>query len=170
MPEGKKEYLAVYTTVYKDTFLVECIQNEGETSLSEELKSLDEGTFEHSVNYPYEDNDAGLVNTHRLIKVRRLNRAIGDSLKLLYEHRCQICGNNFSKKHDVNITEAHHIEPFTATLNNNADNILVLCPNHHTTIHMAEPVFLKQKAIYLYKNGLEEKIILNKHLSCAEAQ
>lgn len=164
MPEGKKEYLAIYTTEYKDTFLFECIHNEGETNLYEEISFFDEDTFENFVNYLHEDISTSIVMSNRMIKVRKLNRAIGESLKHLYKHRCQICGNNFSQKYDVNIAEAHHIEPFTVSLNNNINNILILCPNHHTTIHRAEPVFLKRKAIFIYSNGLEEKIILNKHL------
>jgi len=30
-----------------------------------------------------------------MIKVRRLDRAIGENLKLLYNYKCQICGDNF---------------------------------------------------------------------------
>ena len=38
------------------------------------------------------DAKATIVTSKRLVKVRKLNRLIGENLKLLYGYRCQICG------------------------------------------------------------------------------
>jgi hypothetical protein len=41
---------------------------------------------------------------------------------------CAICG-------DMNNGEVAHIDPVTDTLDNSPDNLLFLCPNHHTQYH-----------------------------------
>lgn len=62
------------------------------------------------------------------------------------------------------VAEAHHIDYFIKSLNNDASNQLIVCPNHHSIIHDVDPVFDRKNMIYRYKNGFEEKIMLNKHL------
>jgi len=89
------------------------------------------------------------------VKIRKLNRAIGETLKLLYNYRCQICGENIGARYGVSIVES---------LNNNAENQVIICPNHHRIIHRARPVFNRRKLIFVYNNGVEERIILNQHL------
>ncbi|WP_323054225.1 HNH endonuclease [Thermoclostridium stercorarium] len=96
--------------------------------------------------------------------MHKLNRAIGESLKLLYNYCCQICGENISTRYGVNIVESHHIDPFVESLNNNAENQVIICPNHHRIIHQARPVLDRRKLIFVYHNGLEERIVLNQHL------
>ena len=67
------------------------------------------------------------------------NRKIGDNLKLLYGYRCQICGQLIGEEFDSHIIEAHHIDYFVLSLNNDAGNQLIVCPNHHSIIlHIQE--------------------------------
>ena len=128
------------------------------------ISGINEYDFEFQTNYRMVDNSAGIVTKEHLIKVRRLDRAIGETLKLFYNYKCQICGDNFSTKYNCIISEAHHIDFFVNSLNNNADNIIVLCPNHHRVIHKINPIFKREKSIFVYPNGLEETLKLNKHL------
>jgi 5-methylcytosine-specific restriction enzyme A len=165
VPKDRSEYLAIYTTNYPDTYIFDCIFNETRYSLKDEVLSVGEAAIEYYMNTPSLDPSAGIDLSNRLVKIRRLNRAIGNSLKELYDYNCQLCGNNFSRKYDVEIVEAHHIVPFTVSLNNDADNIIVLCPNHHTTVHKAEPIFDKKKLFYVYRNGFKEQVALNHHLN-----
>lgn len=62
------------------------------------------------------------------------------------------------------MVESHHINPFVESLNNDAENQLIICPNHHRIIHKAEPKFDRKKLIYVYQNGLIEPIKINLHL------
>ena len=62
------------------------------------------------------------------------------------------------------IVEAHHIDYFVSSLNNDASNQLIVCPNHHSIIHDTNPIFDRQRLIYIYKNGLEQRLVLNQHL------
>ena len=83
---------------------------------------------------------------------------------MLYEYRCQICGNDFGKKFDVHIVESHHINPFVISMNNDASNQMIVCPNHHKVIHRAEPFFDRRRLLFVYSNGVEERVVLNRHL------
>lgn len=36
-----------------------------------------------------------------------------------------------------------------------------MCPNHHSIIHDTNPVFDRRRLLYIYKNGFEQKLVLN---------
>lgn len=164
LPENCKEYLVIYTTEYEDTFLLETIVAEDILNLKDLVKNKSERIFEASFNYDMVDREATVFETERIVKLRKLNKKIGDNLKLLYNYRCQICGRNIGEKYDQNVVEAHHIDYFVRSLNNNANNQLIVCPNHHSIIHTADPVFDRRRLIYIYPNGLKEGLMLNRHL------
>lgn len=110
------------------------------------------------------DSQAALLEKFGLSKYRKLNRQIGEALKRNYNFRCQICGLNVGDFYGVNLAECHHIAPFSQSLNNDAKNLLIVCPNHHRIIHAAKPTFDRERKLYLYSNGYAEGLLLNEHL------
>lgn len=96
-------------------------------------------------------------------KHRVYNRSILENLKKLYQQRCQICGYS-TQEYGVSIAEAHHILPFSDAQNNDSDNIIILCPNHHRLIHKANPIFDRKKLSYTFVDNKNLKIQLNLHL------
>ena len=62
------------------------------------------------------------------------------------------------------IAEAHHIDYFVNGLNNDVSNQMVVCPNHHSIIHDTNLVFDRRRRMYVYSNGIEQRLVLNKHL------
>jgi 5-methylcytosine-specific restriction protein A len=164
IPEGQKEYLAIYTTEYPDTFLLECITQDDTRIFKQAIVQENENEYEAKINYNITDPTATISTVNQIAKIRKLNRAIGESLKLLYGYRCQICGENIGENYGVHVVESHHINPFVESLNNDAENQLIICPNHHRIIHKAEPKFDRKKLIYVYQNGLIEPIKINLHL------
>ena len=50
------------------------------------------------------------------------------------------------------------------SLNNDSNNQMVVCPNHHSIIHDANPRFDRKRMLYLYPNGVEQRIVVNLHL------
>jgi 5-methylcytosine-specific restriction protein A len=164
VPEDQREYLAIYTTEYSDTYLLECITQEDTKIIRKAMVNGDEQEYEASINYNTIDATATIAAVNQIVKISKLSRAIGESLKLLYNYRCQICGENISARYGVNIVETHHIDPFVESLNNNAENQIIICPNHHRVIHKAGLIFDRRKLIFVYHNGLEERIVLNQHL------
>ena len=110
------------------------------------------------------DPDAAIVARYHLERYRRLNREIGDMLKRTYKYRCQICGLNVGKIYGEHLAECHHIAPFSQSLDNDASNLLIVCPNHHRIIHLVAPTFDRRHKLYIYPNGRKEFLLLNEHL------
>jgi len=166
VPEEIREFIVLYSSDVENAFLVDCITNLDSLEMVSFIsrKRIKEEDYELSLNYNIIDSYASIEEKKQIIKIRKLDRAIGENLKLLYDYRCQICGDNFGYKYSANIVESHHIENFVTSLNNNTDNIIIICPNHHRVIHKIEPIFNKKSLSFLYPNGLEEQIILNNHL------
>ena len=164
MPDGLKEYLAIYTTEYEDTFLLEPIAQDDFQVMKKAIQGMQERTVENEIEYEMEDKSSGIEKKLQIVKIRKLNRKIGENLNLLYGYRCQICGQVIGEKYGSHIAEAHHIDYFVNSLNNDANNQMIVCPNHHSVIHDANPVFDRRRMVYRFDNGVEERISLNKHL------
>lgn len=148
-----QENFLLYSKGDKDTFYLE------------PSVDVDEATLEKLLDLPtLNDPQAALIEQFGLQRYRQLNRQIGEQLKRNYKFRCQICGRNVGEFYGVALAECHHIEPFATSLNNNAANLIIVCPNHHRIIHAAAPTFDRQRKLYLYPNGVEEFLQLNEHL------
>ena len=164
MPDNLKEYVILYTTKSENIFLVNTLTCSDIKAIKYDFSSINEEELEFTLNFSKVDLSAKIESRQQIVKIRKLDKSIGENLKLLYEFRCQICGYNFSDKHNTVITEAHHIEYFVTSLNNNADNIVIVCPNHHRIIHKTKPTFDKNNLHFIYPNGFEEIVRLNKHI------
>lgn len=164
LPDDDKEYLAIYTTEYEDTYLLETIEADDIYLLKSLVKNQPERLLEASFNYDAIDEHSAIFETERIIKIRKLNRKIGDNLKLLYDYRCQICGKSIGERYNAHVVEAHHIDYFIYSLNNDSSNQLIVCPNHHSIIHDVNPVFDRKRQLYIYPNGTKEGLILNQHI------
>ncbi len=160
LPLNEQEYFVLYATDLQDTFYFEPILNREIL-----LPDRNELFVENILELPnLTDVETALIEQYRLTKIRKLNRSIGDRLKELYDFRCQICGQNIGANYNANVVECHHIDYFIDSLNNDADNLLIVCPNHHRIIHAANPTFDRKRKFYRYRNGYEEILQINKHL------
>lgn len=164
LPEEYKEYLAIYTTEYDDTYILETIGSVDMKILRELVKDQPERILEAEFNFDRKDDTAGFRTKEQIVKIRKLNKKIGDNLKLLYGYRCQICGKLVGEEYGSHIAEAHHIDYFVKSLNNDASNQIIVCPNHHSIIHDVDPIFERKQLMYIYSNGMKERLVLNKHL------
>ena len=161
-PNEEKEYMALYATPVPGVIYCECVTNPELVEESSEIRRLDEQTAEQLLER--EDPSAEVLVKTKLCKVRKMNRAIGNELKALYGYRCQICGQFIGERYGSQVIHAHHIDYFTRTMNNDADNILIVCPNHHSIIHDRNPVFDRRSKVYRYPNGYTEGLALNLHI------
>ena len=162
LPENRKEFIAVYTTIHPGTISLDCITNVDFQEESNELIALGESTAEKILDGT--DPNCSIILKTKVCKIRHLTTTILRDLKILYGYRCQVCGQYIGEKYDSNLIHAHHIEYFTKSLNNNANNIMILCPNHHGIIHDKNPIFNPQDKTFLYPNGYVEGLKLNLHL------
>lgn len=163
IPEEHQEFLALSSTDLPNVFVADCItaavKAEEKTDVST-MPELDFETFE-----PHEDKNTSIKQVTRLQKVRHLDRSIGDSLKLLYDYRCQMTGERIGDNYDALVVEAHHIIPFTESMDNDTSNIIILSPSYHRIIHKVKPRWDRKDLSFRFPNGLTEKVKLNKHLN-----
>ena len=89
---------------------------------------------------------------------------IQNSLKKLYHYRCQVCGATATVMYGVDVSEAHHIDYFTKSANNNPGNIVILCPDHHRIVHKAKAVFNFELHQFEYENAKVDPLMFNLHL------
>ena len=164
LPDDEKEFLAVYTTEYDDSYIFEPIVKNDFSIARKYFLKFDEKVFEERSDIKITDPDASIEERTQIAKVRKLDRSIGENLKQLYGYRCQICGKLIGEEYSAHVVEAHHIEYFVKSLNNDASNQKIVCPNHHSIIHDVNPVFDRTRKLYVYKNGMTEGLLLNKHL------
>ena len=109
------------------------------------------------------DRNARIELRHVLTKIRKLDRSIGKALKQLYDYRCQICCFSSVNPYGAAVAECHHISPFVKSLNNNPDNLMILCANHHRLCHASRALISHDRRQVIYRNGHTDNLQLVKH-------
>ena len=161
IPAKEQEYMMVYAVPGQPSLLLDPVTVGDLSQEMDQLAALPELMIEEMLSA---DETAGFDERVRITKVRRMNHAIGDSLKSLYGYRCQICGAFIGESYGAQVIHAHHIDYFSRSMNNDASNIMIVCPNHHSIIHDRNPKFNAKEKTYRYPNGFVEGLKLNKHL------
>ncbi len=163
---GLKRYsFEELSDIVKSILSEEAIDMASETE-RQEAKQIIQGCTEEEIELIINGRDV----TSRVVRaVRESNNRVFDtriqkSLKKLYEFRCQICGARAIEMYGVDVSEAHHLEMFSLTANNDAKNIMIVCPDHHRIIHKAKPVFNTEFKRFDYANGKQESLMYNIHL------
>ena len=89
---------------------------------------------------------------------------LGEALKALYEHRCQICLHDFKPRYGVPYADTRFLKALDRGGTPISRNVVVLCPNHDAIIGAADPVFDANPLAFTFPNGLVEKLTLRDHL------
>ena len=160
--ESQKEHIAIYSTPISGRLCFDCMPIQEFQEESNALKELGESVAEGILDG--RDDTAGILIRTKPCKIRKLSRAIADDLKAVYGYRCQICGQYIGEPYGSHLIHAHHIHYFVHSLNNNANNIMIVCPNHHAIIHDLNPTFDFAQKQFHYPNGYVEGLSLNLHL------
>ena len=98
------------------------------------------------------DLNSSFEEKMQISKIRKLDRSIGNNLKMFYGYRCQICGELIGEEYSAHVVEAHLIDYFVKIINNNSSNQLIVCPNHNRIIHKVNPVFDRKNKVFNYSN------------------
>lgn len=123
--------------------------------------TISEEELEQIINFS--DPDATIEVVTKSSARRVCNTAIVHKLKKLYKGQCQICGKKPIEGFNVDICEAHHIQHYAETQNNDANNIIIVCPNHHRMLHKLNPVFERDKSRFVLNETIIP-IVLDYHL------
>ena len=105
----KREVLVLYATPEKGTIFMDAISQSEYAEETKALSRLNEIDFELAI-----DQNATILIETRVCKVRRLSKAIGNSLKIVYGYRCQICGQYIGEQYGSDLIHTHHIDYFTS--------------------------------------------------------
>ena len=160
--ESQKEHIAIYSTPISGRLCFDCMPIQEFQEESNALKELGESVAEGILDG--RDDTAGILIRTKSCKIRKLSRTIADDLKAVYGYRCQICGQYIGEPYGSHLIHAHHIHYFVHSLNNNANNIMIVCPNHHAIIHDLNPTFDFAQKQFHYPNGYVEGLAINLHL------
>lgn len=151
-----------FTDIVKKIISDEFETKDNILTLTSETENISETDIENYLNF--KDENASLSKKVKTVLERNYAHKKIKMLKNIYAYRCQICGENFGENYGTDIAEAHHIRPFSKSVDNSSDNILILCPNHHRLIHKLNPNFNYEKLQYEYSDNKIDKLILNFHL------
>ena len=162
VPEELQEFIYINTTVQNNVFALDYVTCNEEQALRHDIKSISEDVFETLSIDSLKDEHTGFSQAVR--KVRKLDKSIGDTLKKFYDYRCQLTGERIGEPYSAHVVEAHHIIPFTESLNNDASNIIIVNPTFHRIIHKAKPEFDNTTLSFKFPNGVVEKLTLTDHL------
>ncbi|MBL8604923.1 MAG: HNH endonuclease [Myxococcales bacterium] len=103
----------------------------------------------------------------RLTSAVSRNRDLVLELRALYQGRCQLCAFDPGTLYAVDLCEAHHIVYLSRGGEDALANMMLLCPNHHSTVHATGAIFDHAGLSYIFPKGRRDPLVLNKHLTAA---
>lgn len=112
----------------------------------------------------FQDTSAAIRIKEGKNNIRVYNLSIIKQLKKIYGGRCQLCNHQAFDDFNTDISEAHHIEYFSLTQNNDSSNIIILCPNHHRLIHKLNPKYIPDERCFVFDNNHRIYVSLDFHL------
>lgn len=164
LPPQMQRQIAFFASEVPDVWIVETFSAGDYRELGDTLRRSNLGEYDFETLLQ-RDETARVVAARKRVNLRVLDRKVGDNLKRLYEYRCQVCGEAVAREYgEAHVIDAHHIVPFTVSMDNNFDNIMILCPNHHRIVHACHGEYHRRRREIWYPNGLHEPLRLNLHL------
>ena len=155
LPSDIHEYMRLYLTTSSDVLCMECCSSSDYQQLAQTLSVIPEEVYEQSDDEQFfmADKTASIEEKQRLVKYRRIDRSIILTLKRFYDYRDEISGEKIGEQYGDSVVEAHHIDYFTRSQNNDSTNIIIISPNYHRIIHKNNPKFNRKKFQFEFDNG-----------------
>ncbi len=145
---------------------MECCYGEDYEQLAKTLRTIPEEIYEVSDDDKFfmADKSASIIEKQLLVKYRKMDRSIIRMLKKYYDYKDEISGEKIGSEFGDSVVEAHHIEYFTDSQNNDSTNIIIISPNYHRIIHKNNPRFNRKEFQFEFMNGEILKLKLYDHL------
>lgn len=166
LPDNLQEYVRLYLVDSLNMIYLECCFNEDYEQLAKTLRMIPEEIYEVSDDDKFfmADKTASIVEKELLVKYRKMDRSIILMLKKYYDYRDEISGEKIGSEYGDSVVEAHHIDYFTNSQNNDSTNIIIISPNYHRIIHKNNPHFNRKRFQFEFMNGEILKLKLFDHL------
>ena len=164
--ESLNEYVRLYLTPSADVLCMECCTNIEYQQVANRLSAVPEEIYEQSDDDKFfmADKYASIEEKQQLVKYRKIDRSIILTLKKFYDYRDEISGKKIGNEYGDSVVEAHHIDYFTRSQNNDSTNIIIISPNYHRIIHKNNPRFNRRKFQFEFENGEVLRLKLYEHL------
>lgn len=165
MPDNLHEYIRLYLVESLNMIYMECCFSEDYEQLASTLSTIPEEIYEAADDtFFMADESALVVKKQLLVKYRKMDRSIIRMLKEFYDYRDEISGEKIGSQYGDSVVEAHHIDYFTKSQNNDSTNIIIISPNYHRIIHKNNPHFNRKKFQFEFLNGEVLPLKLCDHL------
>ena len=166
LPDDFKEYICLYLTSSPNVICLDCCPSDEYIHLANTLSSIPEEIYEVGDDDKFfaVDKSASIVEKEMLVKYRKIDRSIIRMLKEFYDYRDEISGEKIGNEYGDSVVEAHHIDYFTVSQNNDSTNIIIISPNYHRIIHKNNPRFNRKEYQFEFENGAVLKLKLYDHL------
>jgi 5-methylcytosine-specific restriction protein A len=95
-----------------------------------------------------------------------VQRARGNVERLheLYGGRCQLCLFDPQDRYGVRLCHGHHVQWLSRGGEDELENMVLLCPNHHAAVHRDDAPFDYGDLAFRFSVGRTEALQLNHHL------
>jgi hypothetical protein len=103
---------------------------------------------------------------YETVDVRRARKHV-ETLHEMYDGRCQICSYDPPRRYGHRTCEGHHIQWLSRGGEDELENLVLICPNHHSAVHRDDASFDFLDLTFTFGNGLREGLELNRHLPIA---
>jgi predicted restriction endonuclease len=145
---------------------MECCADAEYQQLADTLSTVPEEVYEANDDDKFfmADKTASVVQKELLMKYRKIDHSIIRMLKEYYEYRDEISGEKIGEQYGDSVVEAHHIDYFTKSQNNDSTNIIIISPNYHRIIHKNNPRFNRREFQFEFENGEVMRLKLYEHL------
>lgn len=97
------------------------------------------------------------------VNVQRARRNV-EELQKLYDGRCQICLYDPKRRYGHSLCHGHHIQWLSRGGADELENMVLVCPNHHSAIHRDDAPFDFRDLAFIFGNSPRESLAINRHL------
>ena len=126
----------------------------------------DGGVRELVVREGEDERNRRLTYLFESVDIQRARRN-SQALQEMYDGRCQICLYDPRTRYGHRTCHGHHIHWLSRGGDDELDNMVLVCPNHHAAIHRDDAVFDYADMTFTFSKGLREPLQDNRHLPAA---
>ncbi len=112
------------------------------------------------------EQDRRLRYLYETVDTQRARRNVLE-LQEIYDGRCQLCLYDPLARYGHRTCHGHHIQWLSRGGQDELENMVLVCPNHHAAIHRDDAVFDYADLAFTFANNLRESIADNRHLPAA---
>lgn len=94
------------------------------------------------------------------------NRELVREVQELYRGKCQLCRWDPKDVYGEYLCQGHHLHWLSRGGEDDLNNLVLLCPNHHQAVHRCDAPFDYKQKSFIF-GWRKESLLLNKHIPVA---